>query len=138
MSSNFRNFRHFTTKTLVKFKYLILDKFEPVYKLHELQFGLTPGGGCANAIHAFRSAVEYLVKYCSLVYAAALNISKACDRLNQCRVTLKAKKLNINVGIIVMLLVSASLCRCALGRVLLSNFLLGMGLDKGKYVLDGY
>lgn len=117
-----------------------MDKLEPVYKLHELQFGLTPGRGCVNAIHAFRSAVEYLVKYCSLVYAAALNISKACDRLNQCRVSLKLKKLNINVGITVMF------CywfqhMCAVVRwegVLSSYFLLGMGLDMGEYVLNGY
>ena len=100
----FEDFRPVSTVNIIGkiFEYCLLNKLEPLYKFHELQFGFTPGGGCINASHVLRSVVEYFNEYGSLVYVAALDISKAYDRLNQCLVILKLRKLCVNVDIILM------------------------------------
>ena len=77
------------------FKYCLLEKLSCYTKLHDLQFGFTAGGGCEKAVFVLKSAVEYFVEHGSSVYLAALDISKAYDRVDHRLLLLKL----INIGI---------------------------------------
>ena len=63
--------------------------------MHELQFEFTAGGGCEKAVFVLKSVVEYFVEHGSSVYLAALDISKAYDRVDHRLLLLKL----INIGI---------------------------------------
>jgi hypothetical protein len=101
---NFQDFRPVTTaNTLGKiFEYCILSRLEQCYVFNDLQFGFTSGGGCEKAVHVVRSVIEYFNEYGSTVYLAALDISKAYDRLNHCAILLKMRKVNVPVDLIMV------------------------------------
>jgi len=48
----------------------------------DLQFGFKQNLGCNHAVFAFRHCVEYFVTRGSSVYMAALDATKAFDRIN--------------------------------------------------------
>jgi len=48
----------------------------------ELQFGFKSGLGCSEAIFTLRSTIDYFNANGSTVYVAALDISKAYDKVN--------------------------------------------------------
>ena len=48
----------------------------------ELQFGFKSGLGCSEAIFTLRSTIDYFNANGSAVYVAALDISKAYDKVN--------------------------------------------------------
>ena len=50
--------------------------------LYQLQFGFKQATGCSNAIHLFRSTVDYYNFKGSTVYTATFDISKAFDMIN--------------------------------------------------------
>ena len=45
--------------------------------MHELQFGFTKGGGCGEALLVFKTVVEYFTYHGSIVFVAALDLTKA-------------------------------------------------------------
>ena len=54
----------------------------PYLNTDELQFGFKKGLGCANAIFVLSETVEYFLTRGSSVFAAALDIKKAFDRVS--------------------------------------------------------
>ena len=63
--------------------------------MHDLKFGFTTGGGCESAIFVLKLVVEYFVEHGSDVYLAALDISKAYDRVDHRLLLLKLINIRI-------------------------------------------
>ena len=84
VSSN--DFRPVTTVSVIAkiFKYCLINKLSNYMNILELQFEFTKSGGWDKALLVFKTVVEYYNNYRSTVFVAALNFTKACDRLNQC------------------------------------------------------
>ena len=99
---NFVDYRPITTVSVITkiFEYCLLDKLVNYAQIDELQFGFTKGGGCERALHVFRSTVQYFNEHGSTVYSAALDISKAYDKLNHCVLLRKLICLGIPADII--------------------------------------
>ena len=70
--------------------------------MHDLQFGFTKGGGCDKALLIFKSVVEYYNERESTIFAAALDLTKAYDRLNHCVLILKLCKIGIPGDLIML------------------------------------
>ena len=64
---------------------LVLLEICGKYLLTDLQFGFKHNIGCPNAIFAFRSTVDYFSERGITVYVASLDISKAFDTVNHCK-----------------------------------------------------
>ena len=79
-----------------------MNRLEGCIYLRELQFGFARGGECNNALLFFKSVVEYFNLYGSIVFAAALDLSKAYDKLNQSQLILKLYDMGISKDIIFM------------------------------------
>ena len=60
----------------------------------------TACGGCEKAVFVMRSIVEYFIEHGSSVYLAALDISKAYDRVNHKLLILKMIQLGVSDDII--------------------------------------
>ena len=63
------------------FECVLLNICDDILVSDQLQFGLKNATGCANAIHLFRSTVDYYISKGSTVYTATLDISKAFDMI---------------------------------------------------------
>ena len=64
------------------FECVLLNLCDDILVSDQLQFGFKKATGCANAIHLFRSTVDYYKSKGSTVYSATLDISKAFDMIN--------------------------------------------------------
>ena len=71
--------------------------------MHELQFGFTKGGGCDKALLVFKTVIEFYNNHGSTVFVAALDLTKAYDRLNQYILILKFYDIGVLREIIMML-----------------------------------
>jgi hypothetical protein len=78
------NYRPITLTPIISklFEHVLLDICKANLKSDELQFGFKPGVGCADAIFALKTTVNYFTNRGSCTYAATLDISKAFDRVN--------------------------------------------------------
>ena len=63
------------------FESVMLTLCEDLLQTSNLQFGFKKGVGCTDAIFAFKTTVGHFVNNGSCVYAAALDVSKACNVL---------------------------------------------------------
>ena len=91
ISDAFGDYRPVTSFNLLAkvFEYCLFEKLSCYTKLHDLQFGFTAGGGCEKAVFELKSVFEYFVEHDSSVYLAALDISKAYDRVDHRLLLLK-------------------------------------------------
>jgi hypothetical protein len=64
------------------FERVILSVCGACLATDERQFGFKPGRGCTDAIFLFSNTTDYLTQRGSTVFVAALDISKAFDRVN--------------------------------------------------------
>jgi hypothetical protein len=94
---SFSDFRPITIVTVIAkvFEYCLTNRLSEYVKIHDLQFGFTKGGGCDRALLMFKSVVEYYNEHGSTVFAAALDLTKAYDRLNHCVLILKLYEMGI-------------------------------------------
>ena len=78
------NYRGITLSPLISklFEHCILDKYNSYMASSDLQFGFKKNLGCNHAVFALRQCVEYFVTCGSSVYMAALDATKAFDRIN--------------------------------------------------------
>jgi hypothetical protein len=60
----------------------ILHKFGSFFYSHDLQLGFKKGVGCGPAVFAVQETVKHFTDRGSTVYAAALDATKAFDRVN--------------------------------------------------------
>ena len=65
------------------FECVLLNLCDDILVSDQLQFGFKKCTGCSNAIHLFRSTVEFSNCKSSTVYTANLDISKAFDMINK-------------------------------------------------------
>jgi hypothetical protein len=61
---------------------IILNLCEHALLTDDLQFGFKRDIGCSDAIFALKSTINNFTSSGSTVYAAALDVSKAFDRVN--------------------------------------------------------
>ena len=82
--SSIDNYRPITLSPVISklFESLLLELYQPFLKTDNLQFGFKKDVGCSNAIFAVRQVIEYFNERGSNVYVAALDASKAFDRVN--------------------------------------------------------
>jgi hypothetical protein len=85
--SSTNNYRAITLVPIISklFECVLLHITDEFLNTDDRQFGFKKGLGCANAIFVVRSTVDYFTDRGSNVYAAALDISKAYDRISHVR-----------------------------------------------------
>ena len=80
--------------------------------MHELQFGFTKGGGCDKALLIFKTVVEYYNNHGNTVFVAALDLTKAYNRLNQCILVFQLILLYQGISLNICVLVLTFVCNC--------------------------
>jgi hypothetical protein len=82
--SNSDNYRAITVSPVLSkiFEMCILHKFGSFFYSHDLQLGFKKGVGCGPAVFAVQETVKHFTDRGSTVYAAALDATKAFDRVN--------------------------------------------------------
>ena len=78
------NYRGITLTPVISkvFESLILESFPNVFKTDDRQFGFKPGLGCDEAIFSCKFVTDHFISKGSSVYASALDISKAFDKID--------------------------------------------------------
>ena len=78
------NYRAITISPVISklFELILLKVCNCYLSSDELQFGFKSGLGCSEAIFTLRSTIDYFNANGSTVYVAALDISKAYDKVN--------------------------------------------------------
>jgi len=78
------NYRGITLSVFLSkmFEYCLINKYENFMPSNDLQFGFKKKMGCSHAIFAVHQCVDYFVKAGSSVFMAALDATKAFDRVN--------------------------------------------------------
>jgi hypothetical protein len=101
---SYQDFRPVTSVNILAkvFEYCILKKMETCFEMHDLQLGFTAGGGCDNAVFLVKSVIEYFNAYGSNVYVASLDLSKAYDRVNHCKLLMKLFDASVPIDIVLM------------------------------------
>jgi len=91
------NYRGITLSPIIfkLFEMCLLETFYDYMCTDDLQFGFKAKVGCRNAISVLCSSVDYYTRLGSTVNVAALDISKAFDKLNHAGLWLKLLKRNI-------------------------------------------
>ena len=97
--NNVNNYRGITLSSIISklFELCLANLYGDKLNTSYLQFGFKKKLGCANAIYALRSVVDYYVKYNSTVNACLLDVSKAFDRVNYYALFIKLMKRNIPI-----------------------------------------
>jgi len=116
------------------FELVILEISSDCLETDNLQFGFKSDVGCANAIFALTSTVDYFKNRGSTVYAAALDISKAFDTVNHYKLFVALSKTGINKSILALLVNWYSKLYVAVRwKGFLSNFFsVGSGVRQGS------
>ena len=63
------------------FEGVLLEICNEFLQSDHLQFGFKKGLGCSNAIFSLRAVIDYFCERGSMVYASALDVSKAFDNV---------------------------------------------------------
>jgi hypothetical protein len=94
---NSDNYRGITVSPVLTkiFELCLLHKFERFFYTNDLQFGFKKKIGCNPAIYSVQQVVKYFTVRGSAVYLAALDASKAFDRLNHHILFDKLRKRNV-------------------------------------------
>jgi hypothetical protein len=102
-------------------------------QVDELQFGFVPGKGCQKALFALNSTVNYFVSRGSPVYTAALDASKAFDRVNHYALFCKLMSIGVPVYMLNVLIDwHLKLSGCVLWCGVLSySFVIKSGVRQG-------
>ena len=85
--NNVNNYRGITLTPIISkvFESLILKFYGSVFTADDRQFGFKPGLGCMEAIFTCGLTINNFINKGSSVFAAALDVSKAFDRVNHCK-----------------------------------------------------
>ena len=96
------NYRGITLSPLLSklFEHCILNKYSSYFFSSDLQFGFKKNLGCNHAVFVLRQCVEYFSKHGSTVYMAALDATKAFDRVNHIKLFHRLHDLGLPVYVI--------------------------------------
>ena len=86
------------------FEYGVMEKYDTYFPENDRQFGFKEKMGCSHAVFVLRQCVEYFVSRGSTVFMAALDATKAFDRLNHIKLFHRTCDADIPVCIIKLLL----------------------------------
>lgn len=64
------------------FEYMLLFKYSTFFNTDSLQFGFRNGVGCSDALHTVKTVINHFNKNGSTITVAALDMSKAFDRVS--------------------------------------------------------
>ena len=84
------------------FEYVILAKFTHLFDTDSLQFSFRHGVGCGDALFTVKSVINHFTSNGCTVNVAALDISKAFDRISQYALFSKLIERNFPVQLINM------------------------------------
>jgi hypothetical protein len=78
------NYRGITVSPVISkiFELCLLQKFGSFFETHDLQLGFKKNVGCGPAIFTVQQLVKYFTSRGSAIHIAALDASKAFDRVN--------------------------------------------------------
>ena len=96
------NYRGITLSPLISklFEHCILDKYNSYIISSDLQFGLKKNLGCNRAVFALLQCVDYFVTRDSSMYMAALDATKAFDRINHIKLFHRLYDIGISAHVI--------------------------------------
>ena len=100
----------------------------------DAQFGIKKGLGCANAIFAVRTTVDYFVHRGSAVYTAALDISKAYDSVHHFKLFDCLVRAGLPMWTVNLLVDSYINCLWRLGGMIACLPFLKLVVESGKAV----
>ena len=95
--TDINNYRGITLSSVISklFEMCLVEVFSDHLQTSDLQFGFKKQLGCANAIYALSSVIEYFTKNGSTINACFLDVSKAFDKVNHYGLYLKLIKRGI-------------------------------------------
>ena len=80
------------------FEHCLILKFDRYLWSSDLQFGFKQNTGCSDALGVFRNVVDYYTQNGSTVSVAALDMSKAFDKVNHFGLFIKLLNRNVPVS----------------------------------------
>lgn len=92
--TNSDNYRGITVSPVISkiFECCLMLKFEPFLYSSELQLGFKKNLGCGPALFMFQQVVKYFTNKNSTVFVAAVDASKAFDRINHAKLLNKLRE----------------------------------------------
>jgi len=103
--TNMDNYRGITLSPVLSkiFENCLLLCFSDYFFTSDLQFGFKRNVGCRDALSLFSSTVQYFINNGSTISVAALDMSKAFDKVNHYALFLKLMKRGVPVCLIMLL-----------------------------------
>ena len=100
------NYRAITLGPVIAkaFESVVCDICEDQLKTDDLQFGFKSGMGCTDAIFLCRTTIDHFTERGSNVYAAALDVSKAFDKVNHYKLFVSLIKAGIPICFVQLLM----------------------------------
>lgn len=130
------NYRGITLISVVSkiFENIILGLCKESLITDELQFGFKKGVGCSDAIFSLRAVIEHFISNRSSVFAAALDISKAFDRVNHFKLftSLLERGLPFRIVCIISNWYSKLYASVKWNSSFSNSFLVGSGIRQGS------
>ena len=130
-ANSLNNYRGITIIPVISklFEILLLEYFENVLLTDDLQFGFKKGLGCSNAIFTLSETTEYFRNRGSTIYAAALDISKAFDCVNNYKLFTSLIKAGLPKWVIAILINWYSKLQVSVRRKITTSFKCNVGSD---------
>jgi hypothetical protein len=129
------NYRPITLIPVISklFECIILNLCQECFVVDELQLGFKKNHGCNDAIFAVKTTVNYFTERGSCVYAAALDLSKAFDRVNHFKLFSSLLNAGLPVGIISVICnwYSKMFAAVRWGNAFSDSFHVGSGVRQG-------
>ena len=99
------NYRGITLTPIISkvLESVVLKMYSDCFLNDDRQFGFKPGIGCNEAIFACKFTIDHFIQNGSSVFAAALDISKAFDRVNHNKLFKSLYKAGLPYGILQIL-----------------------------------
>ena len=103
--SSLDNYRAITISSIISkvFEITVRNKFSDFFASHELQFGFKKNLGCQNAVFTVQQVANYFNQRGSTVFMAALDATKAFDRICHLKLFNKLVERNVPSCLIVVL-----------------------------------
>jgi hypothetical protein len=134
-STNSDNYRGITLSPMISklFEYVLLDKFGKFLKSSDLQFGFKKGLGCSDALFTLKNVINYFINNGSTITMAALDISKAFDKVSQYGLFLKLLERRVPVVFVNILVNWYTKCSVCVkwGTALSTPFTIRAGVRQG-------
>lgn len=133
--NNSDNYRGLTLSPVISkvFEHVILHKFNTYFASSDLQFGFKAGIGCSDVLFTIRNVIKYFNKRQSTINVAALDISKAFDKISHAKLFNILLKNDVPVCVVDLLKNWYSKCSAAVrwNGCLSDQFVIKAGVRQG-------